>query len=283
MTDRLLALRRAVETTAATHRARLLVAYQCRAAHRAGGRQLDGPFAAVAAFRDHPDDFRDHVAGTAYADGVADAHVLARDLVHVVQRGVGDRHPADEHRFEARDRCQHAGAPDLEVDVEQPGQLLLRRELVRDGPARCARHLAELRLPVAPVDLVDHAVDVEIEGIATLKHRRMVGEATVAAADDLDLATARQAPVAQPLQHLGVAPGEFGVDTANAVGTEVEWPLRGDHWIELAQAAGRRVARVDERLLAARLGLAVVLDEPGAGHEDLATHLQQRRHVTAQA
>jgi hypothetical protein len=62
--------------------------------------------------------------------GVADADVLAADLV-VVQRGV-DR-GADEHRLQLGHRRERADAAHLHVDVEQHGELLLRRVLVRHG------------------------------------------------------------------------------------------------------------------------------------------------------
>ena len=48
------------------------------------------------------DDLRDHVAGALQHHGVADADVLAGDLVLVVQRGVLHQHAADIHRLPAR-------------------------------------------------------------------------------------------------------------------------------------------------------------------------------------
>ena len=107
----------------------------------------------------HRDDFRNHVAGAAHDDRVADAHVLAPQLALVVQRGVGHRHAADEHRLQPRHRRQRAGAADLHLDAEHLGGLLLGRVLVREREARRARDEAEALLPVEPVHLVDHAVD----------------------------------------------------------------------------------------------------------------------------
>ena len=65
-------------------------------------------------------------------DGVADAHVLAPDLVLVVQRRVGHRDAADEHRLEPRDRRDRAGAADLHADVEELASSFPR-------PGTCAR------------------------------------------------------------------------------------------------------------------------------------------------
>ena len=78
------------------------------------------------------DDLRDDVAGALHDHGVADADVLARDLVLVVQRRVRHDDAADGHRLELGDRRQRAGAADLDVDVAQD----------RSSPARrgtCAR------------------------------------------------------------------------------------------------------------------------------------------------
>ena len=87
-------------------------------------------------------------------------HAEAPHLVHVVQRGVADRDAADEHRRQPRHRRDRPGAPDLELDVEQRGHFLLRRELVRDRPARRARDEAEPLLQRHAVDLEHDAVDV---------------------------------------------------------------------------------------------------------------------------
>ena len=106
---------------------------------------------------------RDDVAGAAHDHRVADADVLARDLVLVVQRGVGHDHAADRDRLELGGGRERAGAADLDLDVEQRGGDLLGRELVGDGPARRARDEAQPLLPVEPVDLVDDAVDVVAE------------------------------------------------------------------------------------------------------------------------
>src|SRR5581483_3792484 len=75
--------------------------------------------------RNNGDDLRNDVAGALQDDGVADAHVLAFDLVLVVQRGVAHQHAADIHRLQACDRRERAGAADLDVDPFQHGYRLL--------------------------------------------------------------------------------------------------------------------------------------------------------------
>src|SRR5690554_5479160 len=88
------------------------------------------------------------IAGAPHDDDVADAHVLALDLILVVQRSVGNGHTAHVHRFEPRHRCELAGAPHLHVDADEARHLLLRREFVGKGPAWRAGHEAHLTLLV---------------------------------------------------------------------------------------------------------------------------------------
>ena len=107
-----------------------------------------------------PSDLRDHIAGALDDDGVADADVLAGDLVGVVQGGVAHHHAAHGDGLQPRHGGDRAGAAHLQVDGLQHGAGLLGGELVGDGPARRARDKAQPPLPVQPVDLVDHAVDV---------------------------------------------------------------------------------------------------------------------------
>ncbi len=95
------------------------------------------------------DHLGDDVTGLAHDDGVADAHVLARDLVLVVQRRHADGGTADEHRLEHRERRGAPGAADAHHDVASTvvfssgGNLnaIAHRgaRLVEPISARCAR------------------------------------------------------------------------------------------------------------------------------------------------
>ena len=199
------------------------------------------------------DDLGDHVAGAAHDHRVADAHVLAAHLVHVVQRGVADRRAADEHRLQLGHRRELAGAADLDVDAEQLRHLLLRRVLVRHRPARLARHEAEPLLQRELVDLVDHAVDVERQRVAlgarSLRRTRPgPRRRCTTARSSLD----RQA---QPRQRVEQRRCAWPARPSPA-------PRRGrrrrsvsgrcarDRRVELAHRAGGGVARVDEGLRA---------------------------------
>ena len=85
---------------------------------------------------DRADHFGDDVTGVPHDDGVARTHVLARDVVLVVQRRERDVRAADEHRLEHRERRRPSGAADAHHDVPEDRGLLLGRELVGDRPAR---------------------------------------------------------------------------------------------------------------------------------------------------
>ena len=118
----------------------------------------------AAACRRRPEDLRNDVAGALHVDRVADAHVLPRDLVLVVQRRVGDDDAADGDRIAASPpgsarRCARPGSrcPRTTVVARSAGNLwaIAQRGLRETKPSRsCNERL---------VDLVDHAVDVVAE------------------------------------------------------------------------------------------------------------------------
>jgi hypothetical protein len=83
-----------------------------------------------------------------------------------VQRDILHDDAADADRLKLADRRERPGAPDLDLDIAQHGHGALGRKLVRDRPARRARHEAEPLLPVEPIDFVDDAVDVVVEAAA---------------------------------------------------------------------------------------------------------------------
>ena len=122
------------------------------------------------------DHLRDHVAGALDRHRVADPHAEPLDLVLIVQGGVLHDHAADRNRLELGDRRERAGAADLDLDVAHHRHRPLGREFVRDRPARRATNEAEPVLPVEPVELVDHAVDVVVELGALALDLAVVGE-----------------------------------------------------------------------------------------------------------
>src|SRR3984957_7459796 len=109
------------------------------------------------------ENLRNHVAGALHQNRVADAHVLARNLILIVQSGVGNDDAADGHRSKLGDWRERAGAADVDLDRLDDRRRLLGREFVRDRPARGARDEVEPLLQREIIDLVDDAVDVIAE------------------------------------------------------------------------------------------------------------------------
>ena len=98
------------------------------------------------------DHLRDDVAGPLHAHAVALAHVLPRHLLAVVEGGARHGDAADLDRQHEGDRRHHAGAADARYDRQDAGDLLARRELEGEGPARVARGPAQ---PVAGGEVVE--------------------------------------------------------------------------------------------------------------------------------
>ena len=118
----------------------------------------------------HAENLRDDVAGALDDDRVADADVLALDLILVMQRRVLHHDAADGHRLELGHRRKRAGAADLDLDVVQHRGRLLGGEFMGNGEARRARHVAQALLEIEAVELIDDAVDVVVEaGAAGLR------------------------------------------------------------------------------------------------------------------
>jgi hypothetical protein len=114
--------------------------------HRALLRQLHRRRTGDPALRQHSHHFRNDVPGAANDHGIAHPHILAGQLIHVVQSRIAHGHAADEGRFEPRHGRQRAGAADLKLDVAHGRQRLLGGELMGNRPARRSRHETQLPL-----------------------------------------------------------------------------------------------------------------------------------------
>ncbi|MNZ21557.1 hypothetical protein D3C78_386330 [compost metagenome] len=198
-----------------------------------------------------------------------------------MQGGVGNGDAADKHRFELGHRGDGAGTAHLELDVLQQGHLLFCRELVGRGPARGPGHETELLLQRYVVHLVDHAVDLVGQLAAAGQDVVVEGLATGRPLLELHLGTERQPPGLELVEASEVGVPQLVAAYAHAIGVEAQGTAGGDAGIELAQAAGGGVARVDEHLLPCRQRLGIHRLETGLGHEDFATHLQSRRPTSA--
>src|SRR6185437_7180714 len=166
-------------------------------------------------------------------------------------------HAADGERLELGERRELAGAADLDVDIEERGLRLLRREFVRDRPAWRTRDETETLLKIEAIDLVDDTVDVITE-IGALAF-----DVAIEFEDFLRRVAARypridlEAPRFERLQHVPLRIGGHLARLAPGIGEEVQRPRRCHRGIELAHRARRRVARIDEERLAVLL-LALV-------------------------
>ena len=205
---------------------------------------------AVAQVDDRSDDLRDHVAGLAQHDGVADQHALALHLAGVVQRRHADRRAGDQHRLHHPERRHPAGPPDVDADVEQLGGDLLRRVLVRDRPARRPRRRAELVLHRPLVELDHHAVDLVLDRVPVLAEVADVGPHLVQVRASLRCGLTGRPQRSRASYASDSRSGREALEHAEAVADEAQVAGRGDPRILLPQRSGRRVARVGERRLA---------------------------------
>ena len=133
--DPRLRLRRAGRVPA-THRHFVAHPHEGGSAHRAYRGHLEWRRPGFPLARIDLNDLGDDVPALFDDDGIADAQVLFCDLLLVVERGPADRRTGQEHRLELGDRGHHAGPPDLEPDVREARDGLLRGKLAGDGPAR---------------------------------------------------------------------------------------------------------------------------------------------------
>src|SRR3990172_11432059 len=104
MQDRAAPLPRTIDPANAAVRALLRFPHYVRAANRTFFWHVPASRAWRTLLDNHTDDFGNHVAGAAHDHGIADAYVLAIELVFVVQGRVRNGHAANLHRLQHRDR-----------------------------------------------------------------------------------------------------------------------------------------------------------------------------------
>ena len=223
-------------------------------------------------------DLGNHVTGPPDDHRVPDLHILAPNLVFVVQRRIGHRHAADEDRLKARDRRDGPGAPDLDVDAQYFGGHLLGRIFVRHRPARLARHEPQLVLQRQRIDLVDDAVDFEGELRALARDRFVESRELERPARNGAVRVDRKAERFERVLHLALRRGPGKAPClAETVREELQRPLRRHRRIDLAHRPRGRVARIDEEPAAGRLLPGIQVLEVAPRHVDLAAHLEERR------
>ena len=223
----------------------------------------------------HAHDLGNHIPGPAHIDRIADTHVLAAHLIHVVQGGVAHHHAPHFHGRQARHRGDGAGAAHLEFHVPDGGQGLLGGKLAGDGPARGAGDVAQALLLFQVVDLEHHAVDLIVQAVALLAHGGEIVQAALKAGHHLQLGRHGQAIAPDDFHDAAVAVAQrLHGQLAPAIGIKGQGAAGGDLGIELAQAARGGVARVGEGLFPLAPGAFIECLETLFGHENLAAHFQ---------
>ena len=191
-----------------------------------------------ALLRDRVQHLRDDVPGTLDHYRIADPHILALDLVLIMQGGTGHHDPANGDRLQMGNRCQSTGAPHLNIDLFQYGLGLFGGQFVGDGPARCAADKAHAVLIIEAVQLVDNAVNVEGQAGPLRLHMFVKGHQLRNRAAEPFGPVQRKAPARNPLAGTGLGAEQLlcrFADHAPAIAEEAEFALGGDFRVELAQ------------------------------------------------
>ena len=242
----------------------------------AGARRLDRLFRAGARLDHRAEHGRNDLAGLFHRDVVAEANVLALDLLEIVQRGALHRRARKQHRAEFRHRRDRARASDLERHAFQRGDRLLRGIFVGDGPARRLRRCAE-RGPQPPRIEFHHGAVGRVGEAAPRRVHLLHGVEQVGlGAAEPGLFRRGQAELLDQLEELALRAAFHAAQLARPVEHDGQRPLRHETRIKLLERAGGGVARVGEKRLTRRLALAIEFLERGDGIIDLAAHLENR-------
>ena len=280
MQQTLLGLRGAIHRHAAIGDLAFVIHHRAAACGAVRGHiPLNG--ASGAFFQHGANNLGNHVAGFMHHDGVAHAHVLAANLVDVMQRGARDGRAGYGNGVEFGDRREHASAAHLNANFAQHGLLFFGREFECNGPTRRAGGKTQVGLLFERVDLHHHAVDIVIEvGAmgervrAELVHLGRRGAAFC-------IGVNRKARVAQPVQELALRMHVQWVSACDGIEERGQIAFGGDFRVFLAKRACSGIARVRKRRAPFRVGFLVQAREAALGHIDLAAHLDARVAIGA--
>ena len=239
----------------------VLVPDHRRAAHRAGLRHAVGHSPLRPLFRHHPDDLRDDLPRLLHDDRIPDADVLFRDIVLVVQGGVGHGGARQPHRRHHRLGGEHPGAPHLDHDVLHHTLLLLRRVFIGRRPAGELCRLPQGRALCEIIQLHHRPVDVEGVVLPSVPN----GDDVFLHPGDVRLqgvVNHLEAQAFQPIQTGAVGVKGGAVPVLDVEQHDVQPPGGGNFGVQLAQGAGGGIAGIGEQGLSLQLPLLV---EPGKG------------------
>ncbi len=261
-----------------------LFAHGLRPAYRAMiGEEESGTRFVAGQIVDH---LRDDIARTLHHYPVARPHAKPLDLVGIVQRHVGHYDAPDRHGGEPPNRRQLARPTNLNVDRLQGGLRPFRREFMRDGPARRLGNKAQPLLPIEPVDLVDHPIDVERKVSARSFNAPIMCNQGVERIDAGQHVRHRQAPARNCLHDAKLRLGRKTARLAPTMRKESQRAAGGDGGVLLPQRSRRSVARVGElprlfRVIGLREQALIERDEVRLRHINLTPDLEQVGYVVA--
>ncbi len=130
-------------------------------------------------------------------------------------------------------------------------------------------------MPSNAVDLVNHAIDLIAKCITPATDIFVVRETAIDTGDDRAFRTGFQTPLLQLVENLAVPIGQCpALREADRVEIDIQRALGCQLGIKLSQAAGGRVAWIDESFFAGFARLLVISLEPRLRHEHLTANLQ---------
>ena len=245
------------------------------AATRAASRHLEQRGVSRTKAEDRAHDLGDDVTSLVDHHGVTDTHVLAANLIDVVQRGTSNGGPGHHDGVELGDRGENAGAPHLHRDVAQHGLALLRRELERREEAWGAGRETQGMLIGKGINLYHNAVDVIGQAVALAEGLRAelvhLG-GTVAA---LEVGVHREACHALPSEEVPLAVDVDRVHVGKGIHESGQVAHGRDLGVLLAKGTGGGVARIGKGGAARLVVLLVEAHERLLGHKDLSAHLDR--------
>ena len=146
---------------------------------------------------------------------------------------------------------------------------------MRDRPARRTCDEAQIALLLKAVHFVDDAIDLVRQARALLTDTAVVVETTLSALHDAQQRRDLESEFAQLLERFAVSRRHLpSAGLTHAVEEHIERTRRREPRIELSQAARRRIAWIDEDLLARRERFLVHGLEARKRHEDFAADLE---------
>ena len=219
-------------------------------------------------------DFGDHVAAALDLHPIANLHAQAPDLIHVVQRGIADGRAPNRNRGQLGHRRQFPGAANLPAHVLELGDSRAGSVLVGDRPARSLAGKAEFVLQAGAIDFDDDAVNLVRQRIPLPLPRLDERPHFVHRMHKLVVRVDLESSRIERAQCLRVAVEIRTAALKQDVGEKIHAPFRRDVRIQLANCAGREIARIGERRQPVLFPFLIDLLERRGGHEQLAAHLK---------